>query len=437
MFAILWFLFVAFTATVSLVWILDHNGSVVITWLGYEAKTDILTTLLITIFFAAIVFLISYLLARILAMKFPNLFKLFFKKSYVKRLESLIHKHWQGIDILQQLLLSIESEDAKTSENLQKKLAVLIKNPRLNNFFIAKIAYQNSEFSKAADFFSKIEDSKFARLMALKSKFELALEKQDNATAIAYAKQILSIKSDSRKTAKSLLILYRKTGLWQEARALIEQYGIDKFGDEFQKREIAAINTAIAFDFYQKKNFSNAIKYAKIALKSDELFLPAYEVTLKSWIKRGFAFRASFIIKKLWKENPHLLFAEIYDLIHRKSSAKNRIKAMKKLTSLNKNSNLNDLALGIVALRCKKYQEAKEFLSYAILKDKTYRAYKALAFIEKILGNSDRAASCLEKAELISQGEHNYICNNCNSPSPSWKPNCSNCKTVNSLEWSN
>jgi len=434
MFAILWFLLLAFGATVSLVWVLEHNGTVLVTWLGYEAKTDILTALLITIIFAAIIFAISYLLARILALKFPNLFRLLFKKSYIKRLENVIQRHWKGLDVISQLMLSLESDDVKTSLDLQKKLFPLIKNPQLNNFFLGKIYYQNKDFSKASEFFAKIENSKFAKIMVLKSKFKLALEQKDHSTAIAYATQILSLKKDSYKIAKTLLSLYRKEGLWQEARILISQYGNVIFADEIQRHEVATINSAIAFDFYKKKDFGNAIKYSKLALKSEESFLPALEIQLKSWIKRGFSFRAARIIKKLWKENPHLIFAEIFDLINRKNSPKNRMKLMQKLTSLNKESNLNELALGIVALRVKNYKEAEEFLQKALEKDKTYRAYKTLSVVEKFLKNPEKSTEYLNKSNTL-PNENHYTCSSCGHLSASWKPKCVACKTDNGFEW--
>ncbi len=434
MFAILWFLFIAFSATVSLVWILDHNGTVLVTWLGYEAKTDILTALLLAIFFAAIIFICSYIVARILALKFPNLFRLLFKKSYIKRLESVIQRHWKGVDVISQLMLSLESDDVKASLDLQKKLFSFIKNPQLNNFFLGKIYYQNKEFSKAAEFFAKIENSKFAKIMVLKSKFELALEKQDNSTAIAYATQILSLKKDSYKIARILLTLYRKEGLWQEARALINLHGATHFNDELQKREIAAVNSAIAFDCYRKKDFGNAIKYCKIALRAEENFLPALEIILKSWIKRGFAFKASWMIKKLWKENPHLIFAEIYDLINRKNSAKKRIKLMRKLTATNKTTHLNSIALGLVALRTKQYKEAEEFLLASLVKDKTHRIYKALSIAAKRLGDNVKFTKYHEKAAALSVEDY-YICSVCSNLASSWKPKCGACGANNGFEW--
>lgn len=50
MFTVFWFIIVLFLSTYSIVWLIDNNGFVVVNWLGYEMQTDVLTTVLITIF---------------------------------------------------------------------------------------------------------------------------------------------------------------------------------------------------------------------------------------------------------------------------------------------------------------------------------------------------------------------------------------------------
>ncbi|MDX2083172.1 MAG: hypothetical protein SFV53_04210 [Rickettsiales bacterium] len=81
MFKTLWFLFIALMISAAVIWLLDHNGSVIIYWLGYEAKTDILTVILLIIFFAFLTFIFSYFVARILAIKISDKIPHFFKKD--------------------------------------------------------------------------------------------------------------------------------------------------------------------------------------------------------------------------------------------------------------------------------------------------------------------------------------------------------------------
>jgi HemY protein len=405
-----------------------------ITWLGYEIKTDILTATLLTIFFAFLLFAFSYLLARILAIKFPNLLKLFSKRNYLRRLEKLLKRHQQGFDVITQLLLSLESHDKKSSEELHKKFSKLIKNNDLNNFFLGKLCLERREFSKAAGFFSKLGENKHAKILVLKSKLELSLKNQDDVAAMAYAKQILSVKGDNLDTAKILFSLYKKCGFWQEAKSLITQYGSEQFKDELQKRDIAVINTALALEAYQQKKFLLAIKHAKIALKSENNFLPAIEIAVKSWLKLGFVFTTRWKLKSLWRENPHLIFAEIFDATNRKSGARNRLKAMRKFVERDGESYLAKLALGQVAYRVGAYPIAKEFLQLSLLREKNYRAYRLLAYSEKVLGNVEEFKNNIAKAKMLSKDDH-YICNSCNHLSAKWSAKCIACGSYDSLEW--
>lgn len=73
MLRILWILFLAVIITTPLVWLLDHNGSVVINWLNYEISTDIVTAIAVAALFTIVIFVFSYLLIRILTMRFPAL----------------------------------------------------------------------------------------------------------------------------------------------------------------------------------------------------------------------------------------------------------------------------------------------------------------------------------------------------------------------------
>ena len=81
MFKILRFLFIACAIAISLTWLLDHNGSITINWLGYEVRADILTAILLTIIFALLIFIIAYFSAKILSIKIPYFSQLFNKKK--------------------------------------------------------------------------------------------------------------------------------------------------------------------------------------------------------------------------------------------------------------------------------------------------------------------------------------------------------------------
>jgi len=433
MLTVLWFLFVALVLTASVSWLLENNGSVVIQWFGFEVSTDMLTAILLAAFCSLTIFAISYLVARVAAIKFPNLLKILFKKPYTKRLESLLKRHNQAFDIMAQLMLSLEVGDNESSQKLQEKITKLTKRSALNNFFLAKLYQQSGKHEKAAEIYEKFGDNPHAKLMALKAKLDLAIVVEDEVSAIAYAKQIIANKSNSLGVEKILLSLYKKHGMWQDAKVLIKEYGQDYFKQELQNHDLAVMNSVLAYDAYREKKFFNAIKYANLALKKENNFLPAIEIKLKSWLKLGFVFKVRWHLKTLWRDNPHLVFAEIFDLTYRKSSAELRIAAIKNLVKLNEGV-LAKLAIGLVAFRVGNYALSKEFLDSSIAQEKTYRAYKILSFVHKSLGNKEEQERNLKKAEMMNKDDH-YTCNSCGHLSSSWSVKCNNCDSYDSLEW--
>jgi len=436
MFTILWLLFVSAILSTSLVWMLDHNGTVLVRWFGYELQTDVLTAALIAVFFLIFIVACSYILTRILAIKFPQLLKLFFRRNYTRRLEKVLDRHRQAFKMMSQMLLAFEAGDEKVAKKLHSRFSKLIKNADINHFFLGKISFENKDFSRSEELFERFGENSHAKILVLKSKLELALQKEDETSAIAYAKQILLLKKSDFKTAYALFLLYKKRGMWQGAKELVAQYGEQYFRDELQKRDIAVMNCALAIESYQQKKFLQAVKYAKIALKAENNFLPALEITMKSWLKLGFNFKVAWKIKSLWRENPHLIYAEIYDLINRRLQPKDRIKAIKKLADIKPDLALGKLAVALVAYRCGVYNIAKEFAHLALMQEKTYRAYKVLAYSEKSLGNFEAFKKNIAKAQMLSVDDH-YACNSCGHLSSRWSAKCSSCGLYDSLEWNN
>jgi len=436
MLTILWYIFLVFIFTTSLVWIIENNGSIVINWLGYEVQTDILTAILICAFSLTLVALISYLLTRILAIKFPQLLKLLFKKSYTKKLEQIILNHHRGFETLSKLLLALEVDDFENANKIHKDFLKQIKYKNLNNFFGAKFAVENADFKASEDYFSQFKNNPHANILLLKSKLKIAIKNKEDLKAIEIAKEILALKKDSLKTAQELLKLYKKNGNWQSAKSLIKDFGVDKFGDELQKRDFIILNTSLAQEALRNKKYLSAIKYSKLALLNNEQFLPANQILIKAWIKLGFKFKAIAIIKNLWKETPHIVLAELYGAIYRKSSLKNRIQAIKKLAILNPNVTAGNIAIALVAYRASSFQIAKEFLNLALVNEKTHSLYKLLAYTEKNLGNNDEFFKNITIAKMLPR-DSNYICVSCGHNSSKWSATCEKCSSYDSIQWNN
>lgn len=163
MFTILWILILASLISYTVHWLLANNGEVVINWFNYQIISDALTVFALTIILVILIFIFSYILARILSFKFPNMFKIFFKKSYVRRLETIIKRQNKAFDEIAKTLTYIDLDEIKNAKKSQKKLHSMTKNKNINEYLSAKIDFAKGD-SSLVKFAKKIKSSKLFNL---------------------------------------------------------------------------------------------------------------------------------------------------------------------------------------------------------------------------------------------------------------------------------
>lgn len=433
MLTIFWYVILVFGVTSSVVWVIENNGTIIINWLGYEIQSDILTASLIFIFFFVFIAFLSYVLTRILAIKFPQLLKLLFKKSYTAKLEKIIANHHRGFDTLTKILLALEVDDYESAKSIHKNFKHQIKYKSINDFFFAKFALENSNYDSSQKFFAEFKNNPHGKILLLKSQLKIAIKNHQDSKAIELGQEILSLKKNSIGTARELVKLYKKNGHWQLAKNLIKDFGTENFSDELQNRDFTILNTSLAQEAFKSKKYFQAIKYSKIALGLDDQFMPANEILIKSWLKLGLNFKAVSIIKNLWKETPNLILVEIFNIIYKKNLPKNRLKAVKKLVKLNSNAYYSNYAIGLVAFRSGLYKVAKEHFTTAFDLEKSQNLYRLIANCEKFLGNKEEFYKNITIAKMLPKTS-NYICTNCQKTYSRWQASCDSCASFDSIQ---
>ncbi len=443
MLRIIFLIVTAFLTGGLIIWVIDHEGFVLVNWLGYELKTNIVTAITLSILFTATIFAISYFFIKIISIKFPHLAKILLKKSYFRNLEDLVKRHQVGFESLTELLLAMEVNDIKAINELKKLFSKSIKNNNLNNFINGKIAFIAGDFYNAESYFLKINHHKNIQNLIWKSKFNIAKIEKNYESAIACANEILAINKNDINIAKELFLIYKKQGRWQNAKLIVKKFGADKFQEELQKRDRAISHCAIALEAYRNKKFNEAIREAKMALKIIDDFLPAIEIMLKSWVRNSMSFLTVLSIKRLWHSKPHMIFIDIFYLINRKLSKKDRLKSIKKLVkptifnrSSDKNLYLNDIAIARTALHISDLSTAKSFAKSSLEKEKNFYAYQLLIDVAKIEQNSIDLLKNLDEIQLFKK-QSNYVCDICDSTAVSWSDSCRNCNSYDSFSWNN
>ena len=164
MFRIISFLIWLILIIIPLVWFLNNNGMIIIIWLGYEVKIEILTFILCFILLMGIILLIYRLISSIInaVLKFFGLFK----TNELKKRDKIIKKYEEAIVLMSRYIKAMNLNDIVEARNKQKQIYSLIKDEQLDNALTEEITIKKAQLninldnSSFSGFFKKIFGSK-------------------------------------------------------------------------------------------------------------------------------------------------------------------------------------------------------------------------------------------------------------------------------------
>ena len=139
MFRFLKLLLIVSAVAFGVIWLINHNGEVVVNWLDYQIRTDIFMAVVIAILSVVLIFFFAYLLMKTMSFSFSGLFKVSIKKSKLKKLEKAGVRYEDALEELGNALLAIEGGDVKEAKRACKKFDSLVANRELVEFLERKI----------------------------------------------------------------------------------------------------------------------------------------------------------------------------------------------------------------------------------------------------------------------------------------------------------
>lgn len=145
MIRIFWLLLLALIIALSISWVVDNNGLVSIQWLGYEIKTDILTSILLIIMAAMSIFIFAYFLGRLFSINLLQIFRIFSKKREISSLKRAIKEQDIALDLLFDIFVKLESDEGKECKKLFKKFGKLVEKPQLNDYIANQIELKTTK----------------------------------------------------------------------------------------------------------------------------------------------------------------------------------------------------------------------------------------------------------------------------------------------------
>ena len=429
-------IFIVLAIATSAIWMIENNGALEITWLGYLVKTDIMTSIVILIMSYYVLRIFFSITSKIFSFNLASL-KKFFRPNKLKVLTKTLQNDEKSFEIIFHILQDLENGNNKDALKKHKELVKNSKNQELNNFLLAKIYFNLGDFKKSQE----IAKNTSSNTLTLASELEITLKDKDEEKTLSLADEIItksSKKSQSEALKKSLEVKLDslfKLAKYQEAKDLITSYNQLSNNPDFIKI-LDYINTSLAKESYDKKSFVSAIRSANKVLKSDPDNIPAQEIRLKSWLALGFIFKTRRELRKLWQKSGNLIFVDLFDQSNQKLSAKKRIKAIKKFLSKSTEKDV-DFALALVAFRNEDYSLSKTAMDSMKSEKLSPQANKMLHFLNKILKNDNviegKSSNYQNEAKGLGKINH-YNCSACDSYFETWQPKCSSCSAINTLK---
>ncbi len=322
-----------------------YNGSVEITWLGYQIETSLIFLLFTTL----LVLFAGMLVYNILAFIFG--FPSYFSRKIEKRNQNKLFEN------LQTAYTALLSGDYKASA----KYADKIKLNKLTdkNLIIMKevldssIAKSEGNLIIAEKNYKKLIDDNSTKFFATQGLLNSSFLRGDLTRAIEYAEDSYHLKPDVKDGAHSLLELYKKAEAWDKAEEFLKKYkrrfffSSDKYNSFSANQELANIYLRKAENIKKNKLFSDESieETYKLLVKSLDLYPEnteclIYFAHICKLLKKENKARSA--IEDAWINIPSEALAEAYiSLIIIKNDYdgyKAKVKALDKLRKINPES---------------------------------------------------------------------------------------------------
>lgn len=290
MFRVLWLLLIVSLASLGAGWLLDHDGVVGITWLGWRIETTVsYAFLVLSILFA----LLAGILITVMELRrWPRRFK-------AKRETRL---HAQALDTLVQAWVASSEGDTKRLERLTAKARKHLGNNTAVLLLTLELAKQKNNPARLHSVITQLNQHPETRYLALRAALEQAQQKNDAAAALALAREARSERPDLPQASTQLLHLLKQQGLFDEALLLLEN---KNKGWTFKKqppadlRERAILYLMRSRKAYETEEYEKAIDSAAEAYSLLPGFIPAALQYAELLELHGKKRKASSIRKKL------------------------------------------------------------------------------------------------------------------------------------------
>ncbi len=374
MIRVLSFVLLVLALGLGFAWLADRPGELSIIWQGQRIAMSLMVAATITVSLMAAVIFAWWLLRVVLTS--PHALQRHFRAR----------KRDRGYQALSTGLIAAGAGDAAAARKMLSRAKGLIRADQepLVHLLEAQAALIEGNHDEARRRFELMADDPETRALGLRGLYLEAKRLGAPEAARQYAERAAETAPQLPWAADAVLEQHSQTGEWDQALKLVEHQKPASAEERKQlDRRKAVLLTARAGARLESQTDPKAARDdALAALKIDENFVPAGLIAAKAYLREGNLRKASNILERLWRANPHPDVARLFVHSRTGDSALDRLKRAEKLEALHPNNAETLFAVAQAALDAREFKVARPKAEAAARLAPCERAYLLLADIE-------------------------------------------------------
>jgi HemY protein len=384
MIRIVLFLMIVGALSLGAAWLADRPGDVVIIWQGLRIKTSVMV-LGFAVVVALAVLLAIWSLIR-LVLRSPGLL-------------SRHRQHRRGVRAYEAIsngLIAVGAGDIAAAQKHAAAVNRLTPGEPLALLLNAQSAQLSGDREGAERTFRAMASRADTKPLGLHGLFVEAHRRNDPMSARAYAEEAARTAPSLGWASRAVLEARCKDGDWAGALALLEA-NARSLARDIYRRQRAVLLTAHARAL-EDTDRDRAKALALEAQKLAPTFVPAASLAARLLAEGGQQRKASRIIDKAWRANPHPELAQAYSELRSGESARDKLKRIEGLAAKMPGHIEGALATARAALDAQEFAKARAALE-PYLAAPTRRIALAMAELERAERNDvGRAREWLARA---------------------------------------
>jgi HemY protein len=381
------FLVVAVALSWFAVWLVDHPGTVSLTWQGVHIETSFVVLLVA-------IAIVAVLVALVLA-----IIRMVYRAPRRIGQRQRRARDEKGYAALSQGLVAAAAGDSAAAKMLNKRADKLLRHAPATLLLSAQTAQLEGDEGTARVKFQEMLNHQETEFLGLRGLLAQAIKDGDQETALKLARRAYQRRPNTPWVLTTLFDLQTRAGLWTEALSTVNdmaRYRVIDKATASRRRAILYHQEAVAtqaagrpyaaLELMQKAH-KRLPTFAPIAVHAAEL---ARELNKPRLARK--------ILETSWRGEPHPALTGAFARLEGQATSADRLKQAERLRQLHPEHVVSDLSLAAEAIVAKQWSTARAALDRVLKKEPTASAYRMLAEVEQAEGEGEKARECLAKA---------------------------------------